>query len=166
MDSEERPAIMNFQQQSACKVLFLLACLAGHAPSLGQSIPTPESRLGFALGSDGRLASWRAIADYYQELGRASDRVSVLELGESTLGNPFLLIVITAPDNHSRLERLAEISRGLADPRGLSDEETERLISEGRCVVAVTVGLHSTEVAATQMAPGLAYRLASSDDAP
>jgi len=133
------------------------------APAPG-AIPRPEDVVGFPLGTDGRLASWSALVDYYDALGAASDRVQVRRLGESTLGNPFLLVMISSPENLARADRLAEISRTLADSRGLSDEDVDALVEEGRTVVAVSAGLHSTEVAATQMAPLLAYELATGDD--
>ena len=129
-----------------------------------QNIPTPATHFGFELGTDGKLASWKSIVGYYHKLAAASDRVAVRNLGKTTLGNPFLLIIITSPENHAKLDQLAEISRSLADPRGLSDAEIDALVSEGKSVAAVTVGLHSTEVAATQMAPGLAYRMATASD--
>ncbi|MFW6079200.1 MAG: M14 family metallopeptidase, partial [Gemmatimonadota bacterium] len=129
------------------------------------AVPTPESVVGFELGTDGRLADWSTLVEYYHALGEASDRVRVHDLGESTLGNPFLLVMISSPENLARADRIAEIGRRLADPRDLSEGDIERLVDEGRSVVAVTVGLHSTEVAATQMAPGLAYRLAT-DESP
>lgn len=133
-------------------------------PAAAQAIPTPTSHFGFELGTDGRLAHWDALVAYYQRLAEASDRVEVEDLGKTVRGNPFLLVTISAPANLERKDRLAEISRRLADPRGLADADVNTLAAEGRAVVAVTVGLHSTEVAAMQMAPGLAYQLASADD--
>ena len=57
-----------------------------------QSIPTPQSHFGFELGTDGKLASWKSIIGYYRKLDSSSDRILVKELGQSTLGNPFILI--------------------------------------------------------------------------
>ncbi|MGD2116576.1 MAG: M14 family metallopeptidase, partial [Acidobacteriota bacterium] len=135
------------------------------------AVPTPEEIVGFPLGTDGRLASWSALVSYYDALGAASERVEVRRLGETTLGNPFLLVLISSPENLARADRLAEINRRLADPRGLdrggadgSGDRVDALVAEGRATVAVTVGLHSTEVAATQMAPLLAHELATGDD--
>jgi len=109
------------------------------------------------------VCSWKQITEYFQKLDESSNRVQVQNLGDTTLGNPFLLVVVSAPENLARLDRLAEINRRLASGRA-AGEELERLVSEGRSVVAVTAGLHSSEVAATQMAPRLAYRLASGTD--
>lgn len=129
-----------------------------------EGIPAPEEIVGFPLGTDGRLAPWSTLVEYYDALGAASDRVEVRRLGASTLGNPFLLVLISSPQNLARADRLAEVNRRLADPRGVGDDELDALVEEGRATVAVTVGLHSTEVAATQMAPLLAHDLATADD--
>jgi zinc carboxypeptidase len=146
------------------RIYFALILLSAAGLLFGQQAPLPADHFGFELGADGRLASWPAIVDYYRQLATASDRVEVRELGRTTLDRPFLLVTISSVENLARAERLAEISRRVADPRGLSDSELDRLVDEGKSVVAVTAGLHSTEVAATQMAPGLAWRLATADD--
>jgi len=138
---------------------------APSAPSADSAIPAPEELLGFSLGTDGKLASWSELVGYYDALAAASDRVEVRRLGDTTLGNPFLLVLISSPENLARADRLAEVNRRLADPRGLADDEVDALVEEGRATVAVTVGLHSSEVAATQMAPLLAHELATGDDA-
>ena len=153
-------------RRDLCLILTLAASVgfASGTQTGERVIPNPESHLGFKLGRDGRLASWTQLASYYGRLAAASDRLQLRRLGESTLGNPFLLVIISSPANHMRLEGLATISRTLADPRGLSEADVDRLVAEGKSVVAVTVGLHSTEVAATQMAAGLAYRLAAGQD--
>jgi hypothetical protein len=153
------------------KKCILISCLVTLCQTLvfqeslqAQSILTPKSYFGFELGADGKLASWKSIVGYYHKLDSASDRILVKELGQSTLGNPFILIIITAPENMTRLERLSEISRNLADPRGRSRAQIAQLIDEGKSIVAVSCGLHATEIGPTQMAPGLAYRLATAND--
>lgn len=128
-------------------------------------VPAPADVYGFEPGTDGRLASWDEIVEYLTRLGDASDRVVTEAVGESTLGRPFLLVTISSPRNLANLDRLREISTGLADPRGLSQADVDRLVDQGKAVVAVTAGLHSTEVAPPQMTPVLAHRLASADDA-
>ena len=145
-----------------CLAVFVLQAVT--VGVFGQQPAAPANHFGFELGADGRLASWPAIVEYYHKLAAASDRVQVRELGRTTLDRPFLLVTVSSPDNLARAEQLAGISRRLADPRGLSPAERDRLVEEGKSVVAVTVGLHSTEVAATQMAPRLAWRLATADD--
>ena len=52
----------------------------------------------------------------------------------------------------------------MADPRGLTPQQIDALSAEGRAVVLVTLGQHSTEVSSSQMGPRLVYRLATSND--
>ena len=147
-------------------LLALAALLApGPRPAAAQEVPDPADAWGFEPGTDGMLASWEEIVDYLTALGEASDRVITEQVGESTEGRPFLLVTISSPENLANLERIRETSTALADPRGRSDAEVERLVADGKAVVAVTAGLHSTEVAPPQMTPVLAHRLATADDA-
>lgn len=125
-------------------------------------VPSPAAILGFQPGEDRRLADWTQITEYFRRLDEASPRVQVLEIGRSTQNRPILMAVITSPENMARLSRYREIARRLADPRTIADEaEAERLIAEGRVIVAITCSIHSTEIVASQMAMELAYGLAS-----
>ena len=134
-------------------------------PSLhAQSVPTPREHFGFEIGEDRRLADWGDLTSYFELLARTSERVVVDTLGPATMGNPFVMLTITSPENHARLTELHDIQMRLADPRLVSsDEELERLFDEGRTVVLITQGIHATEVGASQMSANLAYELASSD---
>ncbi len=130
-------------------------------------IPTPRDVIGFTPGDDRKLASWAKIVDYFKQLERASDRVKVQELGKTTLGRPFVLATISSPANLARLERFKEIQRKLADPRTFNsnDAEAEKLIAEGRTIVLITCGIHSTEVGGNLVSMNIACKLAS-DDSP
>jgi hypothetical protein len=128
-------------------------------------VPSPEAHFGFRPGADRRLANWTELSAYYDLVARSSSRVTIDTLGMSTLGRPFVMLVVTSPQNHARLPELREIQRKLADPRLVRDDAERRdLISRGRTVVLTTQHIHSTEVGAGQMAPNLLYRLASSND--
>jgi hypothetical protein len=124
-----------------------------------RKITSPEEFFGFRLGSDRRIARWDRIVEYFRLLERESDEIRVVDMGPTTEGNPFLLVIISSADNLRNLERLREINLRLSDPRGLSDEEAERLIEEGRAVICQSMSLHATEIGGTQMAPELAYEL-------
>ena len=69
----------------------LLLALAPTVPAWadGQQIPTPEEFFGHVMGADRELARWDKLVDYYDMIGERSDRVQVLHMGPSTLGNPF-----------------------------------------------------------------------------
>jgi len=130
------------------------------------AITPPEKFFGFQLGSDRKIARWDRIVEYYRLLERESaGKLKVVEMGPTTEGRPFLLVIITAPENMARLERLRQVNLRLSDPRGLSEEEAARLVAEGRAVVCQSMSLHATEIGGTQMAPELAWELVSRTDA-
>ena len=142
----------------------LVAVTLVSVPAGAQHVPTPVEHFGFEIGSDRRLADWNALTAYFERLAESSDRVVVDTLGPTTVGNPFVMMTITSPENHARLDELRDIQMKLADPRLISGEaELERLLDEGRTVVLITQGIHATEVGASQMSANLAYELASSD---
>src|SRR5712691_7087766 len=137
-----------------------------------KSIPAPEEVLGFRPGDDRKLASWAKVVEYFQKLAAASDRVKFEEIGKSTMGAPFVYATISAPENLRRLDEFKEIQRLLADPRLLrppanpaaADSYAQELIRLGKTVVAITCGIHSTEVGSYLSSMLIAYRLASSSE--
>jgi hypothetical protein len=144
----------------------LLAALAFAAiPLHAQTIPTASSHLGIAIGSDRVLADYHQIAGYLRMLDRVSERVEVVSLGKTTLGNDMLMAVISSEANLKNQTRIREIAKKLADPRGLSDAEIDALAREGKAVVLVTLNIHASEIAASQMALEWAHALATAQDA-
>jgi len=129
------------------------------------SITTPEKFFGFQLGSDRNIARWDKIAEYYQLLEKESGgRLKVVNMGPSTMGNPFLLVVLSSASNLARLERLRAVNSKISDPRGLASQEIEKLVEEGKAVVCQTVSLHASEIGGAQMAPELACDLLARQD--
>ena len=147
------------------KLLSAVALILLSSLSLWAQVKSPQDHLGFRVGDDYKLADWSQITAYFNELDNASDRVRVDVIGQSTLKRPFLRVTITSAENHKNLARYEEITRRLADPRGLSSEEAERLIGEGKSVIAITCSVHATEVAAAQMSMELAYNMATKNTA-
>src|SRR5215203_1060105 len=153
---------------SCALLLTLLVPLAGPTPnargahasvptSPAAAVPAPEDVLGFRPGDDRKLASWAQTVEYFRRLDAASPRLTLEELGKTTLGAPFVLATVSAP----------EIQRRLADPRTLgaaADRKAEDLIRRGRSVVLITCGVHSTEVGSYLSGMLIAHRLASSDE--
>jgi len=150
--------------KARCAFLALLTILLSSS-ALSAQVKSPQDLLGFRVGDDYKLADWQQITTYFTELDKASDRVRVDVVGETTLKRPFLRVTITSPENQAKLDRYEEITRRLADPRGLSAEEAERLIGEGKSVIAITCSVHATEVAAAQMSMELAYNMATKNTA-
>src|SRR5437667_10218363 len=131
-------------------------------PCTAHRIPTPRSIRRFEPGADRKLADWPTLVRYYQALASASDRMRYRELGHSTLGAPLIALVISSPQNLRGLDRYRELNAKLADPRGFKTaRESEDALRDGKVVVLIASGIHSTEVGGP-LRPALpAYRLAS-----
>lgn len=142
-------------------IVHLLLFLSTFTTASYSAVPTPVQVLGFPVGTDRRLADWNQVSEYFRRLDAASDRIVTRELGESTLGKPMLLAIISSPVNLRRLDQYRKIQAALADPRN-KGEKPETLIDSGKVVVLVTCGIHSTEVASPLTAIDLAYYLATS----
>jgi hypothetical protein len=131
-----------------------------------QTVPTPKDVLGWTPGEDRKLASWAQVLDYFKKLDAASDRVQFQEIGKSTMGAPFVYATISSPENLKNLEKYKKINAQLADPRTFNSRAkyAERLIEEGKTIVLITCGVHSTEVGSYLSSMLIAYRLASSNE--
>jgi hypothetical protein len=141
--------------------LFLCAGL-----SFAQSIPTPESVLGHKPGDDFYLANYTESRDYFRKLAAASDRVKLINVGKTTRGLDWEIAIISSPANLAKLDRYKEISQRLARGRGLDDASAKALAREGKAIVHIDGGLHSTEVAGAQQSIALAYKLVSAQGDP
>ena len=155
-----------------CSLILFLAL-----SSLAQTVPAPKDVLGWTPGDDRKLASWAQVVDYFTKLDAASDRVQFQEIGKTTMGAPFVYATISSPENLRNLEKYKEINAKLADPRKLSpsrkfvptygrpyEPAAQELIKQGKTIVLITCGIHSTEVGSYLSSMLIAYRLASSNE--
>lgn len=151
-----------FPRQLMASLLFL-ATVVGEVES--QAVPTPVSHFGFEVGADRKLGDWEQLTGYYEKVASASGRVRLDTLGASTMGLPFVMLTITSPENHARLQELQDIQLRLADPRRISNRsQVPALLDEGRVVVLITHGIHATEVGGPQMSARLVHRMATSNE--
>jgi hypothetical protein len=142
-------------------VLGLLVAAGQPAGRAAQQIADPAAFFGFPIGADGELARYPRVLDYFRQVADRSDRVTYEEIGRTTMGNVYALVKISSPENLARFDRLVEINRRLADPRGLSEAEAEKLAAEGRPFYFLYATIHSTEVANGQAIITIVHRLAT-----
>ena len=142
----------------------LLLILALALP-LSAQIQSPSQFLKLPIGADKTLADYRQIRSYFDALAAASPRVDIEVLGRTVLGEEMFMAVISSEENIRNKARLQQIAKQLADPRGLSDQDVEKLTREGKAVVLVTCNIHSSEIASSQMAMEWAHALATANDA-
>ena len=142
-------------------VAIVLTALTAQLPTAARQAQTqtPEQFFGFRMGTDGELARYPKILEYFQLLSKTTDRMKYQEVGKTTMGNPYVLATISAPENLAKLDRLIEINRRLANPRGLTAAEASKLAEEGRAFFFLYATIHSTEVGNTQALNDIVHRL-------
>ncbi len=146
-------------------VRFLTALALAGAASAQSQITAPEKFFGFQLGSDRKMARWDKIVEYCRLLEKEGrGKVRVVDMGPTTMGNPFLLVIISSPSNLAKLDRLREVNARISNPRGLAEQEVRKLIGEGKAIICQSMSLHATEIGGSQMAPELAYDLVARSD--
>jgi hypothetical protein len=143
-----------------CGTVFQVALVA-QITDPAPGVPTPESVLGHRPGDDFYLASYDDSQEYFRKLAASSNRIRLVSVGKTTRGVDWEIALISSPENLEHLDRYKEISRKLADGRGLPEDAARSLAREGKAIVHIDGGLHSTEVAGAQQSINLAYSLVS-----
>lgn len=148
-------------------LVFLLVAAYGvknNTSRAQNSITSPEQFFGFQMGEDRKIARWDKIVEYFYKLEKESNKLKVINMGPSAEGHPFLVLIVSSPDNLAKLTRLQMINKTISDPRGVSKETIDEYIQEGKAVIFQSMSLHASEVGGTQMTPELTYDLLSKDD--
>ncbi|MDQ6705524.1 MAG: M14 family metallopeptidase, partial [Acidobacteriota bacterium] len=139
-------------------LLLSIACWCFAAPP-----PTPEQFAGFRMGADKKLLRWDKIVDYMKVVAAASPRVRVEEVGKTTMGNPWISVIVSSPETLANLARYRDNQKRLAYPRALDEAEAEKVMAANKAVLLITCNIHSTEIGSSQMVLELVHRLATED---
>ena len=143
---------------------FMFLIVAFPARIMAQSdIPTPKSHFGFNIGDDYQLANFTQTEAYFKKLDAASDRVKLVDIGKTEEGRTQYMLVVSSPENMRKMDHYRQISQKMARAE-ISEEEAKSLSKEGKAVVWIDGGLHSTETVAMQQLIEMAYQLASRND--
>ena len=116
------------------------------------------------MGADRQLARWDKIVEYFYEVEKQSDRIKVINMGPSAEGHPFLVLIISSPENLDNLDQLQLINKKISNPRGVSEDELKSYVKEGKAIIFQSMSLHASEVGGTQMTPELTYDLLTRND--
>ncbi|MBK8099976.1 MAG: peptidase [Planctomycetes bacterium] len=127
-------------------------------------VPSPKEFLGHEVGADYQLCNYTDMVRYFRAIDAVSDRVVLHDIGSTSYGQRMVMAVITSPENHRRLDRIREISRRLCHAKGLDEAAARALAAEGRAVVWIDAGLHSTEAIAGQNLIELVWQMSSRND--
>lgn len=126
------------------------------------SVPTPESVLGYPVGT--YHTDYRGLERWLRAI-EGSPRVRILEYGRSIEGRPLYLVVLSSPDNLARLDEIKAGMARLADPRGLTDADAERIVTTLPAVAWMNHANDGNESAAFESAIQTMYQLAAGTDA-
>lgn len=126
-------------------------------------IPTPEAFLGHAIGD--RLTPSAGIERYMTALAEESNRVRLRPYGTSVEGRRLYCLIITAPENHRRIETIRASVRRLADPRKIrNDAEAETLARTTPAITYLAHNVHGGEHSTGESAMVTAYLLTAGGD--
>jgi hypothetical protein len=152
-----------FVRQATTKPEFL-SPLVDHLPKRA-GVPTPKDVLGYHIGAEKKLTYWADQQKWYRALEKAlPGRVKTSAIGKTEEGREIMIVFVTSEANLKSLEQNRQHMRRIADPRGLSDAEAQKLVATTKPQYHISAGLHSGETNTSEMLMELAYRLAVSDE--
>ncbi len=126
--------------------------------SYDPEIPTPASVIGHEVGQ------WHVTHDklvqYMQVLASASDRIRLENRGTTFEGRPLLLLTVTAPENHQKLDQIRQQHLALTEP-GASSLDTKTMPA----VVYQGFSIHGNEPSGANAGLAYAYHLAAGQGA-
>src|SRR5580658_7623131 len=129
----------------ALRPLVALFLAAAAIASAQQRAITPPKFGQYTVGDDYFLANYTQLLDYWSKVSKESDRIRIVQIGQTEEGRPMMMAIITSPANFKNLPRYKEISQKLARAEGLTESQAHALASEGKAVVWIDGGLHATE---------------------
>jgi hypothetical protein len=157
--------MMNFFQFTfRGKVLVTMIALTSIMLPMLKAQQKPSDYYGFQPGSDRNLFAYEELISYLQKLDEVSEKLKMVEIGNSPECRPMYIAFISSPGNINNLDKLKDINRRLALDTNIPLQEKEELISEGKVFVLGTLSMHSTEVGPSQSAPLIAYDLTTTTD--
>ncbi|MDG1572326.1 M14 family metallopeptidase [Robiginitalea sp. M366] len=122
--------------------------------SYNPDIPTPESVIGHQVGQ------WHVTHDklvqYITALAAASDRMVLENRGTTFEGRPLLLLKVTAPENHTRLDEIRQNHLALTTP-GAAAMDLDNM----PVVVYQGFSIHGNEPSGANAGLAYAYYLAA-----
>jgi hypothetical protein len=137
----------------------ILDDLIDHMP-VSATVPSPLKVLGYVPGENNQVTYSADINRYLEAVDKASDRVTMWEIGRSDDGKPMVAVAISDEATIKSLDKYKQITAQLTDPRKLTDEQARELIRTGKPIYYASGSIHSSEAGSPEMLMELTYRLA------
>ncbi|HEV2641878.1 MAG TPA: M14 metallopeptidase family protein, partial [Candidatus Elarobacter sp.] len=145
--------------------LAALASLASSSPVAAQRrVTSPQQQFGHTFGEDYWLPNYTNLMAYWQKLAGETDRMKLVRIGTTGEGRPMTMAIISSPENLKQLDKYQRISAQLAHADGLTDAQARKLAQDGKVIVWIDGGLHSTETLGITQLGQTVYELVSQSD--
>jgi hypothetical protein len=161
--AQDDPDFAEFVKKATTKPEFL-SPLVDHLPKKA-GVPSPKDVLGYHIGTEKKLTYAADQQRYFRALEKAlPGRVRTEVVGKTEEGRDIMVLYVTSEANLKNLDTNRQNMRKLADPRGLTDAQTQQLIAATKPHYHISAGLHSQETNPSEAVIELAYRLAVSEE--
>jgi hypothetical protein len=127
---------------------FLL--VAALAAAVHAQVPTPDEFLGYKLGD--RFTPYSRILDYFNELAKRSQLITVQQFGETYEHRPLVLAVITSAKNRAQLETYRQSVVALSDPSSTSPARAAEIAHSTPAIAWLAYGVHGNESSSAEAA--------------
>ena len=138
-------------------VLAILFCFVGFSIAYTQGLQSPKEFLRTEYGK--HFTPHYLVADYVRHVAANSDRVTLIEYGETNENRPLFLATITTPENQSKIE---EIRNSHLAKIGMADD-TEEKLDKNYAIVWLSFGVHGNEAGASESSMNVLYKMANPD---
>lgn len=123
--------------------------------SYNQNIPSPEQIIGHQVGE------WHVthdkLVEYMYALSNASDRITIEDRGKTFEDRPLLLLTITSPKNHQKIESIKKTHMDATDGVSITNSNNMPL------VLYQGYSIHGNEPSGANAALLVAYYLAAAE---
>ncbi|HSP15708.1 MAG TPA: M14 metallopeptidase family protein [Thermoanaerobaculia bacterium] len=139
-------------------LLFIASTLSAQQPP-----PTPDEFLGYKLGE--RFTTHDRILDYFRELARRSDLITVQQFGETYEHRPLVLAIVTSPKNRAALDSIRGSITSLAQADTIDAARASQIAANTPAVAWLAFGVHGNESSSSEAAMQVAGTLVRDPDA-
>jgi hypothetical protein len=120
-------------------------------------VPSPDEFLGYKLGE--RFTPYSRILDYFDELARRSNLITVERIGETYEHRPLVLAVITSAKNRAALDSIRANVAALAEPDATSEQRARQIAKSTPAIVWLAYNIHGNESSSSEAAMQVASNL-------
>src|SRR5262245_47730602 len=137
--------------------------LVDHLPA-SDTVPSPLTFLGRAVGTPGELTYAKDIYRYYEALAKAAPtRAKYWKVGTTEEGRDIVLLAIADDATIKSLDKYRDMLGELTDPRKTNDARAQQLLKTAKPIYYVISGMHSPETGGPEMLIELESRLIVED---